>query len=348
LRRTWAAPRCSSLVETLRAVHARGLSGLRARWRPFATDGEVRRDPGALELLRWIVPQATAKMMRRLRGSADLTIEWRIAVRRGGDILAAGAEADMSGFHFLDAPRGHFYADPFPAVHERVVWLFFEQYDFASQKAVLACGRLTDDNRLEDVQVILDRPYHLSYPLVFEHDGRWWLLPESKANGTVDLYAADAFPYKWRFAKTLFRGNAADTSVWFQDGLLWFFATLVDPGGRGMSLRLYSTASLAGEWQPHPANPITRDVRNARGAGAIFRRHGRLYRPSQDCAWDYGAAFALNEIVALTPDRYEEKPVLAVTPHWDPELRGTHTYNRAGDLEVIDASRLVRRSRHHP
>ena len=334
------------LVDNLQLAHAGGLAAVRARARPFPANGLDRHDPGALELLRWIVPGAARKLMRRLHRQPESTNEWRIAVRRGGDVLREGGSAEMAGFQFLEAPLGHFYADPFPVMHEGTCWLFFEDYAFADRKAALMCAQLTADNRLEDIRVILDRPYHLSYPLVFRHGGTWYLLPESKANGTVDLHVADEFPYRWRFEKTLFRGRAADTAVWIEDDTFWFFTTLVEPEGRGMTLRLYGSDSPAGDWRPHPANPISRDVRNARGAGAIFRRDGRLYRPAQDCSWDYGHGFALNEILTLTADAYEERQVLGAAQDWAPGSAGTHTYNRAGDIEVVDACWPVPRSKH--
>jgi hypothetical protein len=334
------------LLELLQQLHSSGMAAIGARMQPLKVTRSPRRDPGLLDLLRWIVPPATRKVLRRLRGTPDLVQEWRVAIRRGGDLLRNEPEQHMAGFHFLDAPAGHFYADPFPIEDARTCWLFFEDYVCADRKAVLSCGELTSDGRLQNVNVILDRPYHLSYPLVFQHQGCWYMMPESNANGTVDLYIAERFPYAWRFEKTLFRGKAVDTAVWVGNGVFWFFVTLIEPLGRGMTLRLFSSESLTGTWKPHPANPISRDVRNARGAGAIFRRHGKLYRPSQDCSWRYGYGFALNEILALTPEKYEEKQVIVVGPNWAPSLHGTHTYNRAGDMEAVDAGWFVPKSKH--
>ena len=43
-----------------------------------------------------------------------------------------------------------------------------------------------------------------------------------------------------------------------------------------------------------------------------------LIRPSQDCSGRYGRAFALNRIVKLTREEYEEELLHVVEPRWAP------------------------------
>lgn len=101
---------------------------------------------------------------------------------------------------------------------------------------------------------------------------------------------------------------------------------------------LFVADSLTGEWRLHPANPVSSDVRHARGAGAIFRRGDRLFRPSQDCGPGYGYGLNLEEIVTLSDEQYVEKTWCTIGADALPfEAVGIHTYNRCGDLEVTDA-----------
>jgi hypothetical protein len=169
------------------------------------------------------------------------------------------------------------------------------------------------------------------------------MIPESAGADAVRLYRCMEFPHRWVHVTDLFRGAARDTAVWKQDGLWWFFTTLVDPRGQGFGLFLFFAERLDGPWQYHPANPISFDVRNARCAGRLFEKDGRLIRPSQDATYRYGYAFGLNEIVKLTPDEYEERPLLAVAPDWHEGLRGCHTYNRADGVEAVDGQTVRRR-----
>jgi hypothetical protein len=165
------------------------------------------------------------------------------------------------------------------------------------------------------------------------------MIPETRANGNVELFSCRRFPDRWVSEKELFRGPAVDTSVWVQDGLYWFFVTLVESRGRSEQLWLFFAESLTSAWTPHKANPISTDVRTNRGAGALFRHNGRLIRPSQDGSEKYGGSFAFNEITVLTPDRYEERPCVKIGPMKG--YVGTHTYSRCGQVEFIDASLLV-------
>jgi len=146
--------------------------------------------------------------------------------------------------------------------------------------------------------------------------------------------------------KVLFRGNAADTTLWRDGGLFYFLTTLFDRSDLAMKTMIFTADGLTEEWRLHPASPISADVREARNAGAPLRREGRLFRPSQLCGSSYGHGLNLQEIVALTPDRYEERRHCSVGPSALPfPAFGVHTYNTAGDLEVIDGcARLARAS----
>ena len=169
------------------------------------------------------------------------------------------------------------------------------------------------------------------------------MIPESGSEQVVRLYRCVNFPQQWTPIADLFHGPAFDTSVCRHNGLWWFFTTLQERRGHGVSLYLFFAESLTGEWQYHPANPISYDVRNARGAGRLFKREGKLIRPSQSGIIRYGYSFALNDIVMLTPSEYKERTILTVDPFED--LIATHTYNREGSIEAIDGQRPIRVSR---
>jgi hypothetical protein len=177
-------------------------------------------------------------------------------------------------------------------------------------------------------------------PLCFSR--RQWNVydPETGSNGTVELYRCARFPDRWDLEKELFRGPALDTTIWIDDGVYWFLVTLLAPRGFGTQLWLFSATTLTGEWTPHPGNPISTDVRNNRGAGAIFRYNGKLFQPSQDCSKYYGYSFTLNEIVVWDRYQYQEKRCVTINPLWAPGLVGTHTYSHVGQVEIIDGCKI--------
>jgi len=241
----------------------------------------------------------------------------------------------MSGFHWIDSPNGHFYADPFVVEADGKHWVYFEDFDYATRHGKISCAEVRD-GRLGGPLTVLERPYHLSYPCVFRDGDAWYMIPETASAGTVQLYRCTRFPDLWEFERELLRGSAVDTTVWIEDRVYWFFVTFQEPRGRACQLWLYSASSLDGSWTPHPANPISTDVRYARGGGAIFRHEGKLFRPSQDCSGEYGRSMTLNEIVVMDHEHYREEPRVTIDPVWMKDLVGTHTYGRAGAVEIID------------
>jgi hypothetical protein len=59
----------------------------------------------------------------------------------------------------------------------------------------------------------------------------------------------------------------------------------------------------------------------------------------------YGRSFTFNEILQLDREHYREAPMITVSPQSVRNLKGTHTYAQAGDIEMIDGCTLVPRSR---
>jgi hypothetical protein len=165
-----------------------------------------------------------------------------------------------------------------------------------------------------------------------------FMIPESVANGTVTLYRARRFPDEWVEEKVLFRGHAADTVLFREGGRFYFFTTLYERVPAGMKTMLFLADSLTGEWRLHPASPVSSDVRVSRQAGAMFRHEGRLFRPTQNCGPYYGYGLNIQEVITLSEDRYEERSWRSFDPSrlFIPAT-GVHTYNRCGQLEVIDA-----------
>jgi len=261
---------------------------------------------------------------------------WRLAMRGGARPLCnSETNPDMSGFRWIESPKGRFYADPFLITVKDRAWLFFEDFDYAMRRGRISCAEVKDGAIVSPVPII-ERPYHMSYPCVFHDSGTLYMIPETGSNNTVELYRCVRFPDVWVMERELFRAKAVDTTLLIAEGLHWFFVTLQEPRGRGTQLWLFYANSLTGEWAPHPASPISTDVRNSRGAGAICQYNEKLFRPSQDCSKDYGYSFTLNEILVLDRQHYQEKPRVTVEPSWSRNLLGTHTYAHDCQLEVID------------
>jgi hypothetical protein len=341
-------------IRKLYELHQYGWEYLAARAvpnRPAPGRDRIYRAPDNGQMVRFLAPRIARKLVQKLV-NPDPVMHWKMAIRIDrARFLSPHRKPDMNGFRWVEEPAGHFYADPFLFEKNGTTWVFFEDFLYDRKQAVIACAEILPDASIGPVQRVLERPYHLSYPQIFEHDGEIFLLPETGDNRTVELYRCVRFPDQWQLEKTLFSGAPAwDPTVWMDGGRFWFFVTLLDPPAAGPQLYLFHSDSLTGEWKWHPANPICSDERRARGAGALFHfddAPGRkLIRPSQDCTVTYGYSFSWNEVLKLTPDDYEEQPLFTVLPDWSRGLEGTHTYNRTAKVEVVDGKWMSRMSHH--
>lgn len=313
-------------------VWARGLDAVESGALPVARPKGKAASPGNISVAAFLARQLGRSLQNR-RETAGKELEWFIASR------AHAAEPPTE----IPAPPGHQFADPFLIEEGMARYLFLEEVPAGTIKGRLAVLEQHGGGAWSQPTVIADEAYHMSYPFVFAHEGDYFMIPETAAANEVALYRALRFPCEWRREKVLCSGiPLVDTTPLWHEGRWYFFTTRPQPG---TETYLFSADRLDGEWKYHPQNPVSTDIRRARGAGRIFPRDGKLYRPGQDCSIRYGYALTLNEIVELTPDQYRERPGPVILPDWWPGLRATHTLAVGTGIEILDGSRLRSRSR---
>jgi hypothetical protein len=258
---------------------------------------------------------------------------WHIAI---GTASSKYVEKPLATFV---APRDGFYADPCLVRHRRRTLLFFEVFDIGAGKGHIEYAELLGAT-VSAPRVALERPYHLSYPFVFEHRGEWWMIPETTTNRTVELYRARAFPDDWVLETVLLHGvRAADATFLETPEGLWLFAAVAGEHRPNCdTLWAFLASSLHGPWTPHPRNPVVADVRHARPAGRLFKQGNNLIRPAQDCSFEYGRRIVMNRIDVLSPREYAETPV-AVLEANELDSERCHCYSAIGGTAVVDAAR---------
>ena len=197
---------------------------------------------------------------------------------------------------------------------------------------------LQEEVRDHEPRVALERPYHLSYPFVFEWEGMLYMMPETAANETVEVYRCDEFPLRWSLHRIfLDKISAYDATLWQSEGRWWMFVNVAEPGADSSDeLHIYWSATPLGPWTAHRANPVLSDVRRARPAGPIFSRDGVLYRPSQDCSLAYGHSILINRVDVLSDGEYRETTVQRISPGWRKDILHVHTLGGSQGLRVID------------
>jgi hypothetical protein len=294
----------------------------------------VLREPtvSALARLSWrMVSNVTANRLRSLLWRD----QWQIAYYF--------ADEGEAGFRFerlryLVPPKDRFWADPFAIEHQGRYFIFFEELPYRTVKGRVMAIEVFEDAEPGAAQAVLEQPYHLSYPFVFDWEGGLYMIPETAGNETIEVYRCESFPLRWRLHQVLLDNvSAFDATLWRDNDRWWMFVNIAEPGADSSDeLHLYWSATPLGPWTPHRANPVVSDVRCARPAGPLFSRNGKLYRPSQDCSLAYGHSVLINRVDVLRDDDYQETAVHRITPGWREDILRVHTLGGSKRLRVID------------
>jgi len=296
------------------------------------------------------------RFVRSRIGRAGSFLQWFVAYRFDGETGSANDAPQVArgGFRHLVPPPDRFWADPFPVCCGDRYYVFVEQYLYQERKAHIAVLQVGRDGSWTHPVPVLERPYHLSYPFVFQWRGDYFMYPEARASGAVELYRATSFPFAWELeGRVLANVRAVDPTLTEIDGRWWMFANVAregmsDPSCWDDELHLFHAPTPLGPWTPHRRNPVKSDLRGARPAGRLYRVNGDLYRPAQDCSERYGQAITINRIVRINPDEFQEVVASEIRPRWAAGLLRTHTINAASGLTVIDGEiRRRRRDRSH-
>jgi hypothetical protein len=295
----------------------------------------IYREPGNLEMVSYGMRLAGRYAADKLK---DLWFvnQWTVAYR-----LHPGADGPDPGLHrfkLLRPPSDRFWADPFPVSANGLHYVFVEELPFRTNKGHISVLELDGSGHLRRTAKVLEKDHHLSYPFVFEWRGERFMIPETGANRSIEVYRARAFPDQWELEQVLMDDiYAVDTTLTERDGTWWMFTNIALDGVVNTDeLYVFQAPTPFGPWAPHRRNPVKSDGRCARPAGRLFHWKGSLYRPSQNCSGRYGAAIVINKVEQLDDCDYRETEVSRIEPRWARSLLATHTLNSAAGITVAD------------
>ena len=217
-------------------------------------------------------------------------------------VLTAGDVSDI---------KAEFVADPFIIKGDNKFYMFFEVLEKYKDKASIGLATSISGENWNYEKIILDEPFHLSYPYVFLDNGKYYMMPECGQSGYVKLYVAEEFPYKWEFACNLLKGTYGDSSIIYEDGMYWLFAEKKDENGkRNCNLHLYYSKNLSDHWQEHPQSPLIVNNSNiARPAGRVIKLNNDIIRFSQNDNPYYGKSLNMFKVEKLNEVEYAESQI---------------------------------------
>lgn len=254
---------------------------------------------------------------------------------------------DLKKFEKIIPPKDRFWADPFIVNKNNKYYIFFEELIYKEGVGFISVLEINEDGKYSKPIPIIKKDYHLSYPFLIEHNGELFMIPESSQNKTIELYKCINFPYEWEFEKNIMEDViAVDTTIYMKENTFWLFTNLQEYKGvsKHTELHLFSAKDLlSNNWEPNNNNPIVKDASKARQAGNLFKHSNKLFRPSQDCGFNYGGAININEIELTNNKEYSEKVIKKITPLKNSKMNGIHTINQVKSLVVADT--LIRRNK---
>lgn len=266
---------------------------------------------------------------------------------------------DNFKFHKCEIDTGERYwlADPFLYERDGKLYLFYEAFDLVERKGKIGYSVMPVDQSRSwsKLNIIIDEPYHLSFPNIFEKDGDIFIMPESCGDYRVRLFRARSFPNHWESLSTdvLIPDIYACDSIFINHNGETFLLTNEMyhhvPNGLFPSCwvknRLFK---MDGMVIIDDGVKVSEGDFGQRNAGKSFEIDSTLYRIGQDCRKSlYGRGLVLYEVENLKP--YVEKRIWAkdcnelakfIVCDKERPIIGVHTYNFTNNYEVIDFSQM--------
>jgi hypothetical protein len=238
-------------------------------------------------------------------------------------------------------------ADPFLFKYGEDIYVFYEKINnkrwvnrLKEGTGEIYCSKLTDVDgilRFSKPILALKQTQHLSYPFLIQDKDNIYMMPEQRRAGYLELYKCEVFPNEWKLERTLLKGNFIDSTLFYYNELYWLFTISTNRRNIEYKEQIYYTDNLtSGEWILHSIVQVTNKIESRRGAGNIFIKDGKIYRPVQSNTDYYAQRLKFLEITKLTTTEYEEKEVGLLN-------RNIHTFNMLDDWIVMDSHNINKR-----
>ena len=203
-------------------------------------------------------------------------------------------------------------ADPFLYEHHDELFLFYEEKRLLTP-GILRMMHTKDLKSWSEPITVLQEPFHLSYPFVFEDNNKVYMIPETCKAGEVRLYQADNDDLTSFSQVSVLMGkdtvehvtiDYSDSSVLKHDGKYYLMTTReIDFVNH---LYLYVSDNLTGPYSAHPLSPVCASRKFGRNAGSLIQYNGKLFRVAQDCENRYGDNVLLMEVQEMNEQHYRE------------------------------------------
>lgn len=261
--------------------------------------------------------------------------KWECAyhIKNDNNILYGG------DYKVVTIPRGYWAADPFLVDYNGHVHMFFEYMDQKKHKAMIAQKEIFPVEE-DQVHVVYEFPYHTSYPCIFKFNQKYFMIPETRANNSIELLECIEWPNKWIHRGTLMEDvDSADNTVIIDENnarlLVYKF---LEDGKRELLLgRIDFDRNKICDLQTLKIY----NNKNGRPAGNVFSiNKDSFIRVVQPDFNYYGEKIVFYSCSLrnwqFDEIKYDEKTIESIQIMNKHRYIGVHTYNCVGNIECVD------------
>ena len=247
------------------------------------------------------------------------TTDWNVAWKKNGDL----------DFKIIQNPKKYWLADSLVFSDDSGIYLFVEAFDKEENIGKIAVLEF-DGNNFVNFRIVMERPYHLSYPYVFKYSHNYYMVPETSNNNFIELYKATKFPDNWEKVCNLLEGKYVDTTLRISDDQIDFYSYNMNAKEEiycTLNMENYAVTILKRIYDPDYT---------LRGGGNVYYEDGSYYRMVQNNKYFYGQSlkklnFDTHEIVGeLLPND--------IKLECNKVIRRIHTFSKSNNFVAIDVS----------
>lgn len=252
-----------------------------------------------------------------------------------------GKDFDIKNKKFQVIKNGFNYwvADPFPVEFEGVLYIFGEIFKYSSLKGTIGYTKLVN-GQFTPWKIVIDEPYHLSFPNIFLNNNIFYMCPEANESGELYLYKCINFPEKWVKDRILAQNTRYSDTIFYKQKESVYGFTCIWKSIKNHIFKYFKIEN--GKIEISNGKIDTLDYYLTRPAGKIFYDsiNKKDIMVSQICQPLYGSGLIFKEFSINWPDYYEKelyriypKDIIKNVKH---NYVGIHTFNMTENYIVVD------------
>ena len=218
-----------------------------------------------------------------------------------------------------------FYADPFGIYINNHYYIYFEYLNYRNKKGEIHYNKYDKDFNLIESKLALTKPYHLSYPYIFQDDQQIALLPEmTGAKGKQNIFIASNLPEKWQEYQL-------NIPTLIDPSIFKYKNSYIILGSNSKKVAFISDKLLG----PYKEIKYISNHSYHQSGGKIYQNNGEFYRPLQVSLKTYGEKIFITKL-NIGKDYIEEAKEAGSFISCN-EQKGLHTLSLINnDFTVID------------